>query len=96
MQTPDEALQLLRKSAGDGKPFQAVLIDASARELEDRTEPAERDRRLALLDAASRVAPEDAQIHLVAGQAYLDAYHAGLADLERRGADPAARTGSEQ
>jgi tetratricopeptide (TPR) repeat protein len=57
----------------------AYGLEVSARNLAGATDPKREESRLAFLEDATRTTPEDGHLHLLAGQAYLDAYQSRLA-----------------
>jgi O-antigen ligase/tetratricopeptide (TPR) repeat protein len=62
----------------------AYSLEVAARAFEGQAEVGQQERRVALLERASRVAPEGVHFHLLAGQAYLDLYQTRLEQLEAR------------
>ena len=63
---------------------QTYGLEVAARAWEDKADPASREHHLELLEAAARASPDNAQVHLVLGQAYLDFYQAERDALEKR------------
>jgi hypothetical protein len=69
---------------------QAYGSEVAARGPASLGTPAGEELRRDLLDAATKACPEDAHLHLLAGQAYVDAYQLRLGAIEQRAALGAA------
>ncbi len=68
----------------DGGWRESYALEVASREHEGREEIDQQEARVALLDEASRVAPEKANLHRIAGQAYWDIFQTEQAKLENR------------